>query len=72
MNTQNAGCPWPVSYTHLDVYKRQRQYLATTGRVRGADDVIAYHVRQSFRPGEITSEEANRLGVEFALSLIHI
>ena len=44
----------------------KRQYLAATGRVRGADDVIAYHVRQSFRPGEITPEEANRLGVEFA------
>lgn len=28
--------------------------------------MIAYHVRQSFRPGEITPEEANRLGVEFA------
>ena len=28
--------------------------------------MIAYHVRQSFRPGEITQEEANRLGVEFA------
>ena len=24
--------------------------------------MIAYHVRQSFRPGEITQEEANRLG----------
>ena len=34
--------------------------------MRGADDVIAYHVRQSFHPGEITPEEANRLGVEFA------
>jgi len=34
--------------------------------VRGADDVIAYYVRQSFHPGEITLEEANRLGVEFA------
>ena len=44
----------------------KRQYLAATGRVRGADDVISYHVRQSFRPGEITPEEANRLGVEFA------
>ena len=41
------------------------QYIAATGRVRGADDVIAYHVRQSFCPGEITPEEANRLGVEF-------
>lgn len=44
----------------------KRQYISATGRVRGKDDVIAYHVRQSFRPGEITAEEANRLGVEFA------
>jgi len=44
----------------------KRQYIAATGRVRGTDDVIAYHVRQSFRPGEITPEEANRLGIEFA------
>ena len=44
----------------------KRQYIAATGRVRGKDDVIAYHVRQSFAPGEITPEEANRLGVEFA------
>ena len=44
----------------------KRQYIAATGRVRGADDVIAYHVRQSFCPGEIAPEEANRLGVEFA------
>ena len=44
----------------------KRQYIAVTGRVRGKDDVIAYHVRQSFCPGEITAEEANRLGVEFA------
>ena len=44
----------------------KRQYIAATGRVRGKDDVIAYHVRQSFMPGEITPEEANRLGVEFA------
>ena len=44
----------------------KRQYIAATGRMRGSDDVIAYHVRQSFLPGEITPEEANRLGVEFA------
>ena len=44
----------------------KRQYIQKTGRVRGKDDVIAYQVRQSFVPGEITSEEANRLGVEFA------
>lgn len=44
----------------------KQQYLRNTGRVRGADDVIAYHLRQSFRPGEITPEEANRLGCELA------
>lgn len=44
----------------------KRQYIQKTGRVRGTDDVIAYQVRQSFAPGEITPEEANRLGVEFA------
>ena len=26
----------------------KRQYIAATGRVRGEDDVIAYHVRQCF------------------------
>lgn len=32
----------------------KQTYAARTGRVRGADDVIAYHLRQSFVPGEIT------------------
>ena len=41
----------------------KRQHIAATGRVRGADDVIAYHVRQSFKPGEITPEEADHKGV---------
>ena len=44
----------------------KQTYVARTGRVRGKDDVIAYHLRQSFVPGEITPEEANRLGVELA------
>ena len=30
-------------------------------------EVIAYQIRQSFKPGEITPEEANRLGHELAL-----
>ncbi len=44
----------------------KREYIAKTGRVRGADDVIAYQLRQSFVPGEITLEEANRLDCELA------
>lgn len=45
----------------------KKLYQQKTGRVRGKDDVIAYHLRQSFIPGEITPEEANRLGRELAL-----
>lgn len=44
----------------------KRQYVVLTGRTRGADDVIAYHLRQSFVPGEVTPEEANRIGCELA------
>ncbi len=43
----------------------KRQYRQFTGREQ-TSDVIAYQVRQSFKPGEITPEEANRIGVEFA------
>ena len=45
----------------------KRQYLAKTGRQRGEDNVLAYQIRQSFVPGEITPEEANRLGYELAM-----
>ena len=45
----------------------KRQYIAKTGRHRGADDVLAYQIRQSFVPGEITPVEANRLGYELAI-----
>lgn len=44
----------------------KQQYVLNTGRDRGKDNVIAYHLRQSFAPGEITPEEANRLGQELA------
>ena len=45
----------------------KKTYIQKTGRMRGADDVIAYHLRQAFVPGEITPEEANRLGRELAM-----
>jgi len=43
----------------------KRQYQTVTGREQ-RHDVIAYQVRQSFKPGEITPEDANRVGYEFA------
>lgn len=42
------------------------QYELATGR-RQKNDVIAYQIRQSFRPGEITAEEANKVGYELAM-----
>ena len=45
----------------------KRQYRQFTGREpRG--DVIAYQIRQSFKPGEVTAEEANCVGYELALA----
>lgn len=44
----------------------KRQYLHITGR-RQQSDVIAYQIRQSFKPGEITPEEANRVGYELGM-----
>ena len=44
----------------------KRQYQTITGREQ-RHNVIAYQVRQSFKPGEITPEDANRIGYEVAL-----
>ena len=44
----------------------KRQYEYITGRTQ-AHDVIAYQIRQSFKPGEITPEEANKVGYETAM-----
>ncbi len=44
----------------------KRQYQEITGRVQ-KNDVIAYQIRQSFKPGEVTAEEANQIGYELGL-----
>ena len=44
----------------------KRNYDAYIGKeIPG--DIIAYQIRQSFKPGEITPEEANRIGYETAM-----
>ena len=40
----------------------KRQYQHITGRDH-RNNVIAYQIRQSFKPGEITPEEANQVGL---------
>ena len=43
-------------------------YERTTGRSQPkGKDIIAYRIIQSFKPGEITPEDANRLGYELAM-----
>ena len=44
----------------------KRQYVQITGR-ESKKDVIAYQIRQSFKPGEVTPEEANQIGHELAM-----
>ena len=52
--------------TAADEFMLYRQeYLNTTGRKR-KDEVLAYHVRQAFKPGEITREKANEIGKKLA------
>lgn len=47
----------------------RNSYIANTGRhIR--NEVIAYQVRQSFKPSEVTPEEANKIGYELASELL--
>lgn len=44
----------------------KREYLQKVGR-KHKNDIIAYQIRQSFKPGEITPEEANKIGYELGM-----
>ena len=44
----------------------KKEYLRITGRVIKGD-ILAYQIRQSFKPGEVTPEEANAIGYETAM-----
>jgi hypothetical protein len=48
----------------LEFALSKNEYAFLTGRESKKNDVIAYHIRQSFKPGEITPEEANEIGYE--------
>lgn len=45
----------------------KRQYDDITGR-KQASNVIAYQIRQAFKPGEITPQLANKIGYELGMS----
>ena len=58
------GCT--VGYIAEEFMLMRREYLVNTGRAPNGE-IIAYQIRQSFKPGEITAELANRLGYETAM-----
>jgi len=45
----------------------KRQYEQRTGRNQGKHDVIGYQIRQSFKPGEVTSQQVLDIGYELAM-----
>jgi hypothetical protein len=47
----------------------KNQYAAITGRDQGKRDVLAYHVRISFKPGETDAVQANKIGYDLAMKL---
>ena len=50
----------------IEFANAKNEYLRKTGR-QYKGDIIAYQIRQSFKPGEVTPEEANKIGYETAM-----
>ena len=75
MNPEKTGGGFLISSyecdpasVEVDFLLAKEQYQRITGRVpKHGRDVIAYQIRQAFYPGEITPEEANRIGYELAM-----
>ncbi|MDL2234657.1 relaxase/mobilization nuclease domain-containing protein [Christensenellaceae bacterium OttesenSCG-928-L17] len=58
------GCN--ASIADAEFLYSKRQYDSITGR-KQKNDVIAYQIRQSFKPGEITPELANKIAYDLAM-----
>ena len=58
----------PESADHEFVLARN-EYMSLIGK-QNPNEVIAYQLRQSFKPGEVTAEEANQIGYELASRLL--
>ena len=67
-----CGCPAPVSYTHLDVYKRQAQKQEYEDKLEGLVlfDPMPFDGIENI--DDLTLREAAVWGCIYNLSLIHI
>ena len=63
-----GGHPAKSKTAALEFVLAKKQYAAITGREQAKDkDALLYQIRQSFKPGEITPEDANRIADNFPL-----
>lgn len=58
------ACNAPIAEKEFEDVRNE--YLRITGR-EYEGDIIAWQIRQSFKPGEVTPEEANAIGYETAM-----
>jgi len=66
---KSYGCDY---YTAANEFALAKQlYEQQTGRGGRAGDILAYHVRQSFKPGEITPEAALEVGYALMEKFTH-
>jgi hypothetical protein len=52
----------------LEFALSKKEYFQNTGRDQKDRNILAFHIRQAFKPGEITPKEANKIGYELAMS----
>lgn len=57
------ACNWKIAKEEFMDFRNE--YFKTHDAIQG--DIIAYQIRQSFKPGEVTPEEANAIGYETAM-----
>jgi uncharacterized protein YbcV (DUF1398 family) len=66
---RSFGCDYATAVNEFALAKTL--YEQHTGRVRGSDDIIAFHLRQSFKPGEIEPVEALEIGYKLCEKFTH-
>ena len=60
------ACSPETAVSEFMLYRQE--YQVNTGR-ENDHEILLYHVRQAFKPGEVTPEEANEIGKELASRL---
>ena len=60
------GCDLATAANEMMLTKYE--YAAATGKELSPKDVVLYQIRQSFKPGEVTPEQALKIGYELAMT----